>query len=130
MAALKPARRMVWGAVVSWWAVAALPGVESDVEILCGMLAPLAGAVATWVLVVRTYPAAPERLTPLMVIAFGGKVVFFGVYVTVMLAVLSLRPLPFVLSFTSYFIALHLFEAVCLQRWFSSHMPGASEVTG
>ena len=35
-----------------------------------------------------------------------------------MLGVLSLRPLPFVLSFTTYFITLHLFEALCLQRLF------------
>lgn len=121
---------MVGGAVVTWLAVAAVPGVESDVEILFGMLAPLAGAVTTWVLVVRTYPAHPERLTPRMVMAFAGKVVFFCVYVTVMLAVLALRPLPFVISFTTYFIALHFFEAACLQRLFASHMPAASEVTG
>ena len=69
---------MVGGAVATWLAVAALPGVESDVEILFGMLAPLTGAVATWVLVVRTYPTNPDRLTPRMVVAFGGKVVFLG----------------------------------------------------
>ena len=37
------------------------------------MLAPLAGAVGTWVLVARTYPSQPERLTSLMVAAFGGE---------------------------------------------------------
>jgi hypothetical protein len=36
-----------------------------------------------------------------------------------MLRVLDLRPLPFVVSFTTYFIALHLFEALCLQRLFA-----------
>jgi hypothetical protein len=109
---------MAGAAVASWLAVAAVPGVESDVEVLCGMVAPLAGALATWVLVTRTYARRPERLTPLMVAAFAGKLVFFGAYVTVMLGVLSLRPLPFVISFTAYFIALHLFEAFCLQRLF------------
>jgi len=122
---MKPAVWMVGAAVTTCLAVAVLPGVESDVEILFGMLAPLTGAVATWVLVVRTYPANPERLTPLMVVAFGGKVVFFWAYVTVMLEVLSLRPLPFVVSFTTYFIALHFFAAVCLQRLFAEHMPAA-----
>ena len=115
---MKPVWWMVGSGVLSWLAVAAMPGVESDVEVLLGMIAPLAGAVATWVLVAWTYPSRPERLTPLMVAAFGGKLVFFGAYVTVMLGVLSLRPLPFVISFTTYFIALHLFEALCLQRLF------------
>ena len=126
---MKPAWWMVGAAVASWLAVTAVPAVVSDVEILFGMLAPLTGAVATCVLVVRTYPTNPERLMPLMVVAFGGKVVFFGAYVTVMLAVLSLRPLPFVASFTTYFIALHLFEAVCLQRLFAHHVPAAHEAS-
>jgi hypothetical protein len=49
--------------------------------------------------------------------------VFFGAYVTVMLKVLLLSPLPFVVSFTTYFIALHVFEAVCLQRLFGRAAP-------
>ena len=125
MATMKLVWWMVGAAVMTWLAVAAVPGVESDVEILFGMLAPLTGAVATWVLVVRTYPTHPQRLTPLMVVAFGGKIVFFVIYVTVMLAVLSLRPLPFVVSFTAYFVALHFFEAVCLQRLFAHYVPAA-----
>ena len=115
---MKPAWWMIGAAIGSWLAVALVPGIESDVELLLGMIAPLAGAVATWVLVTRTYARRPEQLTPLMVAAFGGKLVFFGAYVTVMLGMLSLRPLPFVISFTAYFIALHLFEALCLQRLF------------
>ena len=114
---------MVGASVLSWLAVAAVPGVDSDLEVLLGMVAPLAGAIVTWVLVARTYVSRPERLTPLMVAAFGGKLVFFGAYVTVMLGVLSLRPLPFVVSFTTYFIALHLFEAMCLQRLFGAAAP-------
>ena len=121
---MRPAWWMVGAALVSWAAIAVVPGVESDVELLFGMIAPLAGAVATWVLVTRTYAKRPEQLTPLMVAAFGGKLVFFGAYVTVMLGVLSLRPLPFVISFTVYFIALHLFEALCLQRLFGGHING------
>ena len=124
---MRPVWWMVGLAVVSWLAAAAVPGVESDVEILFGMLAPLMGAVATWVLVVRTYPTRPERLTPLMVVAFGAKVVFFGAYVTVMLAVLSLEPLPFVVSFTTYFIGLHFFEALCLQRLFAGSSSATQE---
>jgi hypothetical protein len=114
---------MIGAAVLSWLAVVAVPGVESAREVLFGMLAPLAGAVGTWVVVARTYPSRPERLTGLMMAAFGGKLVFFGVYVTVMLKVLALRPVPFVISFTTYFIALHVFEAWCLQRLFQRSRP-------
>ena len=120
---MKPAWWMVGAGIASWLAASATTGFEHEVEILLGMLAPLAGAVGTWVLVVRTYPSRPERLTPRMVAAFGGKLVFFGAYVTIMLSVLSLRPLPFVISFTAYFILLNAFEAFCLQRLFVRSMP-------
>ena len=54
-----------------------------------------------------------------MVQAFAGKLVFFGAYVAVMLKVLSLPPVPFVVGFTTYFIALHLTEALLLRRLFA-----------
>jgi hypothetical protein len=115
--------KLVWWmggtALLSSLAVAAAPGVESDREVLLGMLAPLVGAMATAVLVVRTWASRPEALTPLMIAAFGAKLVFFGAYVTVALKVLGLRPLPFVVSFTTYFIGLHLGEALWLQRFFA-----------
>ena len=44
---------------------------------------------------------------------------FFGAYVAVMLEVIGLRPTVFVVSFTSYFIALYLIEALLLRRLFT-----------
>jgi len=117
---MKPAWWMACSGLLSALAVVALPGMDSDREVLLGMLAPLAATIGTWVLVERTYRWRPQRLTPLMVMAFGGKMVFFGVYVTLMLTVLNLRPAPFVISFTAYFIALYAIEAVCLRRLFES----------
>jgi len=123
---MKPVWWMSGSSLLSSLAVAALPGVESGREILLGMAGPLCGAVGTWVLVARTFPSHPERLTPLMIAAFGGKMVFFGAYVTVMLTVLSLRPVPFVISFTVYFIALYLTEALWMQRLFARGGPASS----
>ena len=120
---MKPVWWMVGVGLLSSLAVAALPNVDSDREVLLGMIAPLAAAIGTWVLVVRIYASRPEWLTPLMIAAVGCKLAFFGVYVTIMLKLLALRPLPFVISFTSYFIGLHLFEALCLQRFFAAHTP-------
>jgi hypothetical protein len=120
---MKPLWWMVGASIGSWVVLALMPGLAHDREILFGMLGPLAGAVSTWVLVARTYTSRPLLLTPFMVAAFAAKLVFFGVYVTIMLTALSLRPLPFVISFTTYFIALHLFEALCLQRLFAGTIP-------
>jgi len=91
----------------------------SGVALVFGMLGPLALACGSWVMAERTYRQDPRALTGLMVTAFAFKLVFFGGYVAVMLRVLRLRPVPFAVSFSSYFIALHFVEAFCLQRLFA-----------
>jgi hypothetical protein len=88
-------------------------------EVLLGMLGPLAGVTVSWVLTERIYQREPVRLTGVMIGAFGAKMVFFGAYVAVMLMAAGLRPGPFVASFTSYFIALYLTEALLMRRLFA-----------
>jgi len=84
--------------------------------VMFGALGPLAVAAVSWLLAERTWRRQPERLTAIMIAAFAGKMVFFAAYVVFMLTVLSLRPMPFVASFTTSFIALHLAEALALTR--------------
>ena len=96
--------------------------VGSPVEVLLGMLAPMAVAAGTLVLAERTYRRDPVRLTAVMTAAFAGKMVFFGAYVALMLGVVALRPAPFVGSFAGFFIALHVTEAFCLRRLFAGEM--------
>lgn len=115
---------MVAGSVGTWIA-AVLVAPTAMAETLCGMLAPLLVAVVSWELAERTFRHSPERLTALMVTAFAGKMVFFGAYVAVALWGLSLRPVPFVVSFTAYFITLHLAEALCLRRLFAEGASGS-----
>jgi hypothetical protein len=55
-----------------------------------------------------------------MIGAFAGKLVFFGAYVGLAIGVLGVQPVPFAVSFTGYFIALHLIEALWLKRLFVS----------
>jgi hypothetical protein len=76
----------------------------------------LISAVVSWVAYIKAHEAAPERLTRVMITAFALKLMFFGVYVTVAMRVLDLRATPFVVSFTSAFIALHAMEAFSLRR--------------
>jgi hypothetical protein len=88
-------------------------------EIVLGMCGPLVETAATWTLTDVVYRRRPERLTKVMVAAFAAKLVFFGAYVTVMVTVLDVRPVPFMASFTTFFIALHFAEALALRRLFA-----------
>jgi hypothetical protein len=101
-------------AAVGWF------GTRSALEVLLGMLAPLAMAGGTWIAIEWTHRRRPAQVTALMVAGFAGKMVFFGLYVVVMLKGLTLKPVPFVVSFTGNFIALYVMEAVALRRLFAS----------
>jgi hypothetical protein len=87
-------------------------------EVLLGMVGPLLMASGSWVLIERTYRERPQALMSVMIAGFAFKLLFFGVYVVVMLRVVTLRPMPFVASFTGYLAGLYLMEALYLRRLF------------
>jgi len=99
--------------------IAALVAPDTRLAVVLGMVAPLVGAGVSWVVTERTFTQTPERLTGLMMAGFAAKMVFFGAYVAVMLKVAHLQPVPFVASFTGYFIALYLVEALLMRRLFA-----------
>ena len=77
-----------------------------------GMAAPLVVGLATIRLVERTVRADVTRLTARMAAAFAVKLVFYAAYVSVVIGLLQVAPVPFTLSFTFYFIALQISEAL------------------
>ena len=113
---MKPAAWMTGAALMSWLALTVTSEGRGDPEILLGMAGPLVSAVGSWVAYERAHRSAPGRLTNVMIAALAVKMVFFGGYVGVMLRGLDVRPVPFVVSFAAYFIALHAMEAMFLRR--------------
>ena len=77
-----------------------------------GMAAPLVVGLATIRLVERTVRADMTRLTARMAAAFAVKLVFYAAYVSVVIGLLQVAPVPFTLSFAFYFIALQISEAL------------------
>jgi hypothetical protein len=116
---MKEVAWMTGASVAAWLVATATVAAGARVDVLCGMLAPLVMAAASWVLAEQTFRTRPQALTGLMIGAFGIKLVFFGAYVVVMLRIVRLQPVPFAVSFSSYFIALHLVEAMFLKRLFA-----------
>ena len=104
------------GCLVSGVLVATLLVPHAGLEVLLGMIAPLAVAIASFAFVERTFRRDPARLTAVMIQAFAVKLVLFGGYITVGIRVLALETLPFILSFVTYFLALHVLEAAHLRR--------------
>jgi hypothetical protein len=107
---------MTGASLVSWLVTRVITDGRGDPEILLGMAGPLAAAIVSWVAYERAHRSAPGRLTNVMIAALAVKMAFFGGYVGVMLRGLDLRPMPFIVSFAAYFIALHTIEAMFLRR--------------
>ena len=84
-----------------------------------GMAAPLLVGVATIVLVDQTARTDILRLTARMTKAFIAKMVFYPVYVLVVISVLAIDPVPFAISFTLYFVALQITEALYFKTLFA-----------
>ena len=110
------------GCSLAAWLVASVAGgTNVSRAAFFGMVGPLIVACVSWVMAERIYRRDPPALTGFMMAAFGFKFVFFGAYVAVLLKVVRVSPVPFVVSFSSYFIALHFVEAMYLKRLFSAH---------
>ena len=119
---MKPVTWMIGVSVVGWLAVTALVGPEDARAVLLGMIGPLVATTISWVLSDRTFRRNPLRLTAVMIQAFMAKVVFFALYVAVMLRGLELPVTAFMVSFTTYFIALQFAQALFLRRLFAAGM--------
>ena len=116
---MRAARWIAAAALGSGIVAVAAAGTQLAAEILLGMLAPLAAVLASWVMTERIYRRQPARMTGLMIGAFGVKMIFFGAYVALMIKMVGVRPAPFVASFTGYFVALYLTEALLMRRLFA-----------
>ncbi len=111
-------QRYIIASCIGSWVLISLMFPQVTVEILLGMLSPLLSAIGTLILVDRTYRKAPQKLTSRMTQAFMGKMLFYGVYVSVIVGFYSFQAVPFTVSFTLYFIGLHLTEALYFQSLF------------
>ena len=109
---------MMGASVASALVIGALVDPRARLAVLLGMLGPLLVASGSWMLTERVYRQRPQALTSVMIASFAFKVLFFGVYVTVLLRVVALRPVPFIASFTGYLAGLYLMEALYLRRLF------------
>ena len=117
----RPLQWMIAAGVLSWVIVAGAAGGRANPEVFYGMVGPLAVAAASWMVTKKTYIASPERLMGVLIKGMAIRAVFFGAYVVIMLRLMALRPIPFVLSFTGYFIALYAMEALFMKRLFNSN---------
>ena len=111
-----PVAQMGGVAAVGLAATAALGGSAVYPEAVLGLAGPLAGSVTSWLLMVRAAAKGQAQLLAFMTKAMAAKMLLFPVYVIGLVLLADLRPIPFVLAFTGFFVGLYAVQAWHLKR--------------
>ena len=109
---------LILSCVGSWGFVSFIVVPQAAAEVFLGMIIPLLLAIGTIVPVERIYAKNPANLSSFMTKAFLGKMLLYGMYVALVVGLLSFDAVPFAISFTFYFTALHLAEALYFRNMF------------
>jgi hypothetical protein len=116
---MKPLLTMIGAGLLVALLATTVFGMQASAEAALGTLGPLVAACGSWMLIERTMKRDATQVTPMMLKLFAAKMLFFGLFVVAMVLGLRVRPVPFLVSFTSAFVALYLIEALHLQRLFA-----------
>jgi hypothetical protein len=117
---MKPLLTMVGAGLLVWLMATTLFGMPAATEAALGVSGPLVAACGSWLMIERTMRRAPTQVTPMMLTLFAVKMLFFGGFVIAAVLGLRLKPVPFMVSFTTAFVAMYLIEALYLQRLFAA----------
>ena len=85
-------------------------------EIFLGLLGPVLVVFMTVFFMIIYSNSGAIRLNRMLVRGFAIKFIFYGIFIITIFTVYPFKPIPFMCSFTSSFIGLHLMEAIVLKK--------------
>ena len=85
-------------------------------EIFLGLVGPVLVGFITIFFMIKYSNSRAIRFNRMLVRCFAIKFIFYGVFIITIFTVYSFKPVPFMCSFTSSFIGLHLMEAIVLKK--------------
>ena len=85
-------------------------------EIFLGLVGPVLVGFITIFFMIKYSNSRAIRFNKMLVRGFAIKFIFYGVFIITIFTVYSFKPVPFMCSFTSSFIGLHLMEAIVLKK--------------
>lgn len=89
-------------------------------EIFLGMISPLIIGIISIQVSKNVFQKSPEKLTASLTKSFLIKMVLYALYFIVILSFYNFEPIPFIISFTGFFILFYVIEAIFLQKLIQS----------
>lgn len=112
-----PVAQMAGIGAIGLAAAAGIGGVSAAYpEAVLALAGPLTGAVTSWLLMVRAALGGQAKLMAFMTKAMAAKMIVFPAYVIGLVLAAGVRPVPFIASFTGFFVALYAVQAMHLKR--------------
>lgn len=93
-------------------------GIGYRLEIFLGMIAPLTIGMISMAILFHQHQNHSTKLTSVLIKLFITKLIIYGVYFYWLFTFYTFTPIPFVISFTGYFVTLHIGEALFLKSIF------------
>ena len=100
---------------VGTWGLLSAGLPEYGKEIFLGMVLPWLISLISISKTHFVYNINPEKLIKHMTTAMLMKMLSYGLLLVIMFTFISFNPLPFIISFTGYFLVLHITEAFVLR---------------
>lgn len=85
-------------------------------EIFLGWFLPVFAGVVTMSFVSLANKKSPTILTKTLTIGFAIKMLYYGIGILLLTQLNAFEPIPFVCSFSGFFLGLHAIEAVIIKR--------------
>lgn len=85
-------------------------------EIFLGMAAPLLLSIVSVLWNESSFKKSPQQLTNTLIKTFIARVVFFAIYFVLVFTYYDFEPIPFIISFTGFFMIFYIIEALFLQK--------------
>ena len=84
-------------------------------ELCLGWILPVLAGTVTLYVIGSAAQKDPFLVTKILVKGFALKMVYYGATILVLFKLYSFEPIPFICSFSGFFLGLHLLEAVIIK---------------
>ena len=120
-------RLFIYGILASLGILGLIAGLYPvyGLELFLGWILPVLAGIVTLHFIGSAAQKDPFLVTKILVKGFALKMVYYGATVLILFKLYSFEPIPFICSFSGFFLGLHVLEAVIIKRISQSYKTNA-----